>query len=405
MIVRTFAIATLCFLLQSCSGQPTQSESHASNEPFSFHPLDPATKTQYTAELEKQYYTLLGTKGFNGSILVAKNGEVVFENYQGFVNFKTKDPITSHTPFHLASVSKTFTGMAIMHLWEQGKLSLDDDIKKYFPELPYEGITIQQLLTHRSGLNNYVYFLVNSKTEVYRVKNKRGRWVKKTRVIKLPVQLKPGFLTNQDMLDYMVANKPETIFQPDRNFRYSNTNYALLALIIEKVTATAYPKYMKDSVFTPLGMRDSYVFSIADTASYVPSFQANNVPYRLEKLDCIYGDKNVYSTVRDLLLWDKALYEGRFVSRSTQDLAYQPYSPENKSMHNYGLGWRLLTNPQERIIYHNGWWHGNNTVFTRFVDDTATIIVLGNRYNRNIYRARNLSKVFTGSTDSTALEE
>lgn len=399
MIVRTFGVAILSCLLQACSAQPPKNESV---ETISTIPS--TNKAVYAAEIEKQYQQLLGNKGFNGSILVAKNGEVLFEDYKGYSNFKTKEPITPNTTFHLASVSKTFTGMAILKLREQGKLNLDDLVTDFFPDFPYPNITVQLLLNHRSGLNNYVYFLVDRKVETYRVKNKKGRWVRRTRTIKMP-PLKPGLLTNQDMLDYMIKHKPAPLFGPDRAFRYSNTNYALLALIIEKVTGQSYPTYMKDSLFTPLGMTDSYVFSLADTGRYVPSYKNNNVPYRIEKLDCIYGDKNVYSTVRDMFLWDRALQEGIYVNQASQTLAYQPYSFETKSFHNYGLGWRLLNSPTEEIVYHNGWWHGNNTVFTRYIKDSATIIVLGNRYNRNIYQAKKLSSAFTGRTDTTELEE
>ena len=399
MIARAFGIAILMGLFQSCSAQPAEKDSVTS-----FTPIPSANKAIYAAEIEKQYQLLLANKGFNGSILVAKNGEILFEDYKGYSNFKTKTPITPNTPFHLASVSKTFTGMAILRLREQGKLNLDDLITDFFPGFPYPGITIQLLLNHRSGLNNYVYFMVDRKVETYRVKTKKGRWVRRKRVIKMP-PLKPGLLTNQDMLDYMIQHKPAPLFAPDRAFRYSNTNYALLALIIEKVTGISYPVYLKDSLFTPLGMSDSYVFSIADTAHYLPSYKNNNVPYGIEKLDCIYGDKNVYSTVRDLFLWDKALHENTYVNQVSQTLAYQPYSFETTSFHNYGLGWRILNSPTEEIVYHNGWWHGNNTVFTRYIKDSATIIVLGNRYNRHIYQAKKLSAAFTGRVDSTELEE
>ncbi len=399
MIVRTFGVAILSCLLQACSAQPPKNESVET-----VSPIPSTNKAVYAAEIEKQYQQLLGNKGFNGSILVAKNGEVLFEDYKGYSNFKTKEPITPNTTFHLASVSKTFTGMAILKLREQGKLNLDDFVTDFFPDFPYPNITVQLLLNHRSGLNNYVYFLVDRKVETYRVKNKKGRWVRRTRTIKMP-PLKPGLLTNQDMLDYMIKYKPAPLFGPDKAFRYSNTNYALLALIIEKVTGQSYPTYLKDSLFTPLGMTDSYVFSLADTGRYVPSYKNNNVPYRIEKLDCIYGDKNVYSTVRDMFLWDRALQEGIYVNQASQTLAYQPYSFETKSFHNYGLGWRLLNSPTEEIVYHNGWWHGNNTVFTRYIKDSATIIVLGNRYNRNIYKAKKLSSAFTGRTDTTELAE
>jgi CubicO group peptidase (beta-lactamase class C family) len=401
MIVRIIGIAALSFLLQCCQAQPSERDSLTPNTPPT---LSPAARALYTAEIEKQYQQLFGKNGFNGSILVAKNGEILFEDYRGLSNFKTKDPITPNTPFHLASVSKTFTGMAIMKLREQGKLSLDDMVDQYFPGFPYPGITIQYLLNHRSGLNNYVYFMVDRKVETYRVKNKKGRWVRRTRVIKMP-PIKPGLLTNQDVLDYMIQNKPAPLFAPDKAFRYSNTNYALLALIIEKVSGQSFPAYMKDSVFTPLGMTDSYVFSIHDTASYIPSYKNNNVPYGIEKLDCIYGDKNIYSTVRDLYMWDRALYNGSFINQESQTLAYQPYSFETKSFHNYGLGWRILQTPTQNIVYHNGWWHGNNTVFTRYMKDDITIIALGNKYNKRIYRAKELSAALTGLQDTTELEQ
>jgi CubicO group peptidase (beta-lactamase class C family) len=163
---------------------------------------------------------------------------------------------------------------------------------------------------------------------------------------------------------------------------------------------------MKDSVFTPLGMTSSFVFSIKDTAHYTPSYNYNSAPFRLEKLDCVYGDKNVYSTVRDLLQWDKALNTGSFVSTKTLEMAYQPYSNEKKGIRNYGLGWHLLINPPEpTIIYHNGWWHGNNTVFKRLVSDSGTVIILGNKFNKNIWTAGKMSSVFTGHADTTQLEQ
>ena len=167
-----------------------------------------------------------------------------------------------------------------------------------------------------------------------------------------------------------------------------------------------FPDYMRDSVFMPLGMKNSFIFSIKDTANYVPSYNYNRAPFPLEKLDCIYGDKNVYSTVRDLLLWYKALYEGKFVSKQTMDMAYQPYSHETRGQKNYGLGWHLYINPPDPIVvYHNGWWHGNNAVFKRLLSDSATVIILGNKFNRNIWSAGKMSSVFTGTPDTTTLEQ
>ena len=212
-------------------------------------------------------------------------------------------------------------------------------------------------------------------------------------------------LSNADVVKYMVANNIRMEGRPDHSFNYCNTNYILLAMIVEKVTGMYFPTYMKDSLFTPLGMTHSFIFNIQDTAKYVPSYEHNNRPFMLEKFDCIYGDKNVYSTVRDMLQWDKSLYAGTFVSKATLEMAFKPYSNERKSMHNYGLGWRLLVKPDETIVYHNGWWHGNNTVFTRLIKDTATLIVLGNKFNRIIYKSKEITSVFSTAADSLHDEE
>jgi len=124
---------------------------------FHFAGLTPAQKQYYRGRVEAAYHSILGP-AFNGSILVAKNGEIVFEDYRGYADFRTKEPISASTPFHLASVSKTFTGTTVLKLWQQGRLSLDDTLQHFFPELPYHGITVRMLLCHRSGLPNYLYF-------------------------------------------------------------------------------------------------------------------------------------------------------------------------------------------------------------------------------------------------------
>jgi CubicO group peptidase (beta-lactamase class C family) len=157
---------------------------------------------------------------------------------------------------------------------------------------------------------------------------------------------------------------------------------------------------MKSTIFTPLGMKNTFVFSIKDTANYKPSYNHNNTIFPLESMDCIYGDKNVYSTPRDLLQWDQALYTDNIVKQSTFEEATQPNSNERPSIHNYGLGFRLMMMPNDyKIVYHNGWWHGNNAVFSRLVRDTATIIIIGNRYNREIYKGFKMGLAFNDALD------
>ncbi|GAC1441953.1 MAG: serine hydrolase domain-containing protein [Sediminibacterium sp.] len=375
----------------------------AATNPFS--PLSQKEKDYYAGAIEPLYHSLLLNRGFNGSILLAKNGEIVFEDYHGWVNPRTRESITPTTTFHLASISKTFTATVVLRLMEQGKIALEDGVEKYLPGFPYDGITIKDLLSHRSGLPKYDHFMATTSTEVIRMKNKRGHGVNRYRTVKNPLRAS-GMATNQDVLAFMIRNRPLVESRPNRRYSYCNTNYAMLALVVEKITHIPFPQYMKDSVFQPLGMKSSYVFSISDTGNYQPSYNYNNAPFRLENLDCIYGDKNVYSTVRDLLQWDKSLYAGNLVSAKTMEMAYQPYSNEKRGKKNYGLGWHLFINPPDPIIiYHNGWWHGNNTVFKRMVSDTATVIILGNKFNKNIWSAGKMSSVFTGHADTTALEQ
>ncbi len=347
---------------------------------YNFRQLTSHEKQVYQESVEALYNKVLKPNHFNGGIIVAKNGEIVYEKYEGYSNFSTKENITPNTPFQIASISKTFTSAAVLRLWQQNKLSLDDSIQKFFPLFPYHNISIKLLLTHRSGLPKYEYFMDTA-------------WHEKRKA------------DNNDMLQFMISKQPEVYNQPNKTYHYCNTNYALLALVIEKVTGQPFPQYMKDSLFTPLGMKNSYVFSVKDTLNYVPSYMYNNAPYKLENLDCIYGDKNVYSTPRELLLWDRALYEGSFVSKQLLEIAFTPYSNERKSFHNYGMGWHLFINKEDKVVYHNGWWHGNNTAFTRLIKDTATIITLGNRYNRAVYWSWKIGAIFSGKDKEQELEE
>jgi len=363
-------------------------------------------KERLIAEVKAKYEALLGNKGFSGEILIAKNGEVIFEDYKGFSNFSDKTAIVPQTPIHLASISKTFTGMAALKLWEDEKLDLKAPVTKYISNFPYTDVTIEQLLSHRSGLPDYTYFMEANKYTTIKVKNKRGRWVKKLKLIKAESPFRQGLYNNQDVLDYMVSKRPAPAANPNRVFKYCNTNFVMLALIIEKITGQDFPTYMAETIFKPLKMENTYIFSTKTIEKYTPSYNARMVPYKIEKYDCIYGDKNVYSTARDMYLWDKALTEGTYLKASTLEMAYQPQSPINKYYHNYGLGWRILAKPnEERLVYHNGWWHGNNTVFTRLINESATIIILGNKFNKSISKGKEIASVFTGKVDTTALME
>jgi CubicO group peptidase (beta-lactamase class C family) len=333
----------------------------------SFRQLTPEEKNLYTERANALYSNFLNNKAFNGSILIAKNGQILAEKYNGLANFATKEAIDQNTTFHLASVSKTFTAMAILRMVEQKQLSLDDDVRTFFPSFPYAGITVRLLLSHRSGLANYAYVMPKNTYGLY---------------------------SNDDVVNYFINNKPALSRPINTGFQYCNTNYVLLANIIEKLSGESYSTYMQTNIFSPLGMNSTYVCDRNNIATVPLSYTVGNRPYKVESFDAIYGDKNIYSNVRDLLTWDKVLYGGNFVNPQTAALAYQPTSNEKQTVNNYGLGWRLINKDDVNVVYHTGWWHGNCNIFSRIVQDTTTVIILSNRYNSSVFKSKSTAYAF-----------
>ncbi|MGN6291991.1 MAG: serine hydrolase domain-containing protein [Chitinophagaceae bacterium] len=358
-----FAVALLG-LFYSCKNAGPTAEKTADT---AYHaptptPLPDKELKHYKTLLSSFFDSMLLQRGFSGGILVAKNGVILYENYAGFADVGRKQPITDTSSIHIASTSKTFMGVAILGLVQDNLLSLEDSIQKFFPGLPYPGVTVKMLLSHRSGLPNYLYFM------------SEGNWDKKKQV------------TNSDVLQTLYTEKPNRSFSPGRRFSYSNTNFVLLAMIIEKITGISYPDYMKLKYFGPLKMEHTFVFTLADTNKVIPSFNYNGTVWDNDFLEGTYGDKNIYSTPKDLLKWDQALYTEQLLKKNMLDSAFTPYSLERPSIHNYGLGFRMLIMPNgKKVIYHFGRWHGYNAAFARLMDEKATIIILGNKFNRNIY--------------------
>lgn len=331
------------------------------------------------AEEKKKYHDLVAhfldsihlLRNFNGMILVAKNGVPVYEAYKGYRDIRSKDTLTATTAFQIASTSKPFTAAAVLKLVEDNKIDLNAPVHQYLAGFPYAEVTVKMLLNHRSGLPNYLYYM------------EKGGWERKL------------MATNADVINTLMNWQPPRAYRPNTAFNYCNTNYVLLASIVEKVSGLTFPEFMKQHFFEPLGMGNTYVHTIQDSARLTPSFDGFGSPWALDFSDGPYGDKNIYSTPRDLLKWDQAWYNG-VVSNALMDSSYVPYSNERPSMHNYGLGWRLLVLPNgKKVIYHHGRWHGFNSAFARLTDEKVTIIILTNKFNRSIYGvARKMYNLF-----------
>jgi CubicO group peptidase (beta-lactamase class C family) len=207
---------------------------------------------------------------------------------------------------------------------------------------------------------------------------------------------KTRYCDNNDILNYLVTYQPPLSRAPNTHFSYCNTNYILLALIIEKASGKTYAEYLQHTFFTPLKMNNTFVFSFSDSSRAMPSYNWRGQLEPMTFLDKCYGDKNIYSTPKDLLKWDQALYNNTFFTQETLETAFKPYSHEKPGIKNYGYGWRMNIYPNgKKILFHGGWWHGNNTMFMRLVQDSATIIILGNKYNRNVYQAKKMANIFS----------
>jgi CubicO group peptidase (beta-lactamase class C family) len=337
-------------------------------------PLDTAEVRVYHDALAHFFDSLLLKSGFSGGILVAKNGQVLYEHYQGYADGARMVIINPETPFHVASTSKTFTSTAILQLVNLGKINLDDSVQRFFELFPYPGVTVRHLLNHSSGLPNYANFL------------SKYNWDKNRTA------------TNYDVLQQLYANRPSLEFATGTAFRYSNTNFALLALIVEKASGRFYPDYVEDSIFARSGMKNSYVLNQNNPGNYIPSWDAGGRMYNFDFLDAIYGDKNVFTTCRDLMKYDSAIRNHLLLPQGYFDTAWTPYFLDKKygdTIEHYGLGWRVkVFNDTLKIPYHNGWWHGNNAVFQRVVADTAVIIITGNRFSNRIYAAAKAANIF-----------
>ncbi|WP_207420741.1 serine hydrolase domain-containing protein [Desertivirga brevis] len=334
---------------------------------------------QTPKKLDSLFNAINSDHAFSGSVLIAENGVPVYERTIGYANFETREPITKNTMFELASVSKQFTAMAIMQLQEKNQLSYSDSLNKYFPDLPYHGITIRHLLNHTSGIPEFLGW--DSK----RVNTDRINY-------------------NSDILTAILKDPQPLSFRPGEQLSYSNTNYVLLALIIEKVSGIGFGDYLKSKIFNPIGMSNTRVYGqraanpkIKDYAYghlYDPAkgkfvindlIAANRYQYYF---DGVAGPYGISSTARDLLKWDQALYTDKLISKAGQDSAYQPPLLNNGKPAKlmglpYGFGWLLM--PERKFsgkwYMHTGGYPGYMSIIVRYPEKKKTIILLANVYN------------------------
>src|SRR6201996_3553388 len=369
----------LLLLLASCSQSQNKK---VSSTPDLGKPFDPTQYLKYDPKkadkkIDAFMKHLHQVANFNGEVLVAKKGKIIYENAFGWANYPHMDSLTVNSKFQLASVTKTITSTAILQLMERGKLKLNQDVRDFFPNFPYQGVTIKLLLTHRSGMMNYVYFV----DDVYRAEHRDQR----------------KGLTNQQAMDMIAQYKPARFNSPNKSFLYNNSNFMVLGSIIEKVSGKSYAEYVKENIFDPAGMKNSAVYSTAvydKIPTKVLGHDRNSWKYSVAPnfLDGPVGAYGIYSTVGDLFLFDRALRAGYLLKPATQDSAYTDHDPLLRGHFNYGYGWRLFEAPGQKVVYHTGWWHGFRHIFLRDMKNDVTIVLLSNLSNGSLLKLDDLFK-------------
>jgi CubicO group peptidase (beta-lactamase class C family) len=285
------------------------------------------------------------------SLLVIRDGQVIVRRAYGLSDVAGRVKATPATNYRLASVTKQFTATAIRRLAEEGKLTLDDRVRQWLPTLPAsaDAITIRHLLTHTSGLIDYEDVMAADMKEQ----------IHDADVLRL-LESKRGY------------------FAPGTSYRYSNSGYALLALIVERASGVTFATYLKQRVFEPLGMNATVAYEENISTVTNRAYGHSSADHAWTRTDqsstsAVLGDGGIYSSIADLAKWDAALYDPFYAP------AFVPATATDDPNVQYGLGWRISQHRGQRMLWHSGETRGFRNVLMRFPEKHLTVILLTNR--------------------------
>jgi CubicO group peptidase (beta-lactamase class C family) len=306
-------------------------------------------------EIDKLISTLFERGQFNGAVLVAEQGEIIYRKTFGKANFQTGADFTPETPSNIGSVTKQFTAMAIMILAEQKKLSYDDPVSKYIPEFSrsahFSKITLRNLLTHTSGVPDYGDLGIDDSG------------------------------LDQKGLIAALLEKEDALAKPGLKYRYSNPGYALLGVVVERVSGKRFGDFLEREIFRPVGMSNTFVYDSLGkknawaAVGYDQFGQVDDVGPT-----AIPGDGGIYSTVDDLFKWDRALYTDKLVRQSALVEAFSPGRVEQGTS-TYGFGWNIVDESGSKYLWHQGNQAGFRAFIGRRLTDRVTVIMLTNKGN------------------------
>lgn len=338
--------------------------------------------------LDSLFTSLFNQHEFNGNILVADKGNVVYQGSFGYADVASKLPNIDQTAFNLASVSKTFTAVAVLQLKQKGKLKLDDPFIKYFPDFPWKQITLRHLLSHTSGLPDYQIF-------------------------EKPYSENPEKIYSlNDLIPALKNDSCGLLFKTGEKYSYSNTGFGLLALLVEKLSGMKFQDYLAKYIFKPARMDHTYIetplLPVVDSKRAKRYEFISYSPGQLKRVDSVKGDRiesvilgaiigptAVVSTTGDLLKFDKTLYGGKLLNQQVLGEAFVPILLNDGSKAGtgwantksyYGLGWEILQDSTYgKVVWHSGGSSGVVTVFLRNITRNQTVIVLDNVTHRGLH--------------------
>jgi CubicO group peptidase (beta-lactamase class C family) len=349
------SLVVLCLLLASCGGVSLP-VTHSSTPP----PSPTVAVDGLTSKIDQILNSFAEREGFQGAVLVARNGKVLLSKGYGLADRDKNIPNTPHTKFRLGSVTKQFTAMAILILQAQSKLNVQDPICRYIEDCPaaWKDITIHHLLTHTSGIPDFTNF--------------------------------PGYLATRatpsspEQTIARFKDKPLN-FPPGEQWKYSNSGYIVLGYIIEQVSGQSYEAFLQQNIFEPLQMKDTgYDHNDGSLAIGYTGTWRTEADYI--DMTIPYAAGGLYSTVEDLYRWDQALYTEQLVPKDLLDLMFTPHAKTSDPGLSYGYGWDVGKMNNHKAVGHGGGIEGFATGIRRYTDDKVTIIVLSNRDTTNVSR-------------------
>jgi CubicO group peptidase (beta-lactamase class C family) len=333
--------------------------------------------TETKTELNKfdEFVIKLKTKGIaTGNILVYEAGDIVYKSSSGLRSINPIDSLDLNSQFRLASISKQFTGMALMKLKEAGKLDYDQKVNTILTDFPYDHITIRQLLNHTSGLTDYERVIAEN-------------FIKED-------STKTYILGNDEILELFYKLNPELDFQPGEKWEYSNTGYLVLATVVEKTSGQHFREFLKEQITDPVGMTNTtlYKYQIQPDANmpnrvfgYRTALnQTDFISNDYDIVNDVRGDGGIYSTLDDLYKWNMALANHTIISQAYLDEAWTPGILNNGEKTRYGFGWFLEEDTtKSQTVSHSGGWVGFVTYLFNEVGTKSGFVILTNNSGEN----------------------